>query len=421
MSKTVKPSTQVVLLLVILIAAFALTLYYQFYQFPRTTTTEKKLIEPVPLIFSTDKDMAITTQNIVANVTFEGKTETYKFRHIDLYQIRLRNGKPIALVPRIDILNGMIDNLPQSPDTKEPVAAKVLKKAQEFDRLFLGAPGLTIDKEKTLALLEEQIKNSIGETEISVPLVTKEYLGKENYKTIMEEMGFNISIGSFKAVHEDSAEDEGRNINLKIASEKINGIIMPPGGKFDFDKVVGERSAANGFKNAGVISQGRTIQGLGGGICQVSTALYNAVLRAGLRVDERHNHSIYEGIEYAPRGLDSAIAWGYKNLRFTNSLDYQILILAKPGKGTVEVSIYAEEKPYEKIHLETRNEVKHPFKTETRKSNKLKSGEVKVVHPGVTGYTVETFRLITKNGETLEERLSKDRYLTYNRIEEVTD
>ena len=146
----------------------------------------------------------------------------------------------------------------------------------------------------------------------------------------------------------------------------------------------------------------------------MSTTLYRAVLLSGAKIDERHNHSIYDGIEYAQRGLDAAVAWGYKDFKFTNALDIPLLFKSKSGEGWVEVEVWAE-----RIELATRNEVKLPFKTEKRVNKKLKDGEVKIVHPGVDGYTIEAFRtIIPIGGVGKEVRLSKDRYLTYNRIEE---
>jgi hypothetical protein len=98
-----------------------------------------------------------------------------------------------------------------------------------------------------------------------------------------------------------------------------------------------------------------------------------------------------------------------------------VLISSKAGKGRVEIEIFAEKKPFEAIVLETRNETKHPFQTQKKSNSSLKKGQVKVVHPGVDGYSVEAFRKITLNGHTKEERLSKDRYLTFNRIEEINN
>ncbi|HPW58105.1 MAG TPA: VanW family protein, partial [Candidatus Rifleibacterium sp.] len=186
--------------------------------------------------------------------------------------------------------------------------------------------------------------------------------------------------------------------------------------------VVGPRTEKYGFKKAGVISQGRVIPGLGGGICQVSTTLYRAALLSGMKIDERHNHSIYDGIEYADRGLDAAVAWGFKDFRFTNTLDIPVLIVSRAGKGRVEVEIYAERKPFDTVVLVTRNEVKHPYEVQKKNNSSLKKGEVKIVHPGVHGYSVEAYRTIIKDGKpSKEERLSKDRYLTFNRIEEINN
>jgi len=112
------------------------------------------------------------------------------------------------------------------------------------------------------------------------------------------------------------------------------------------------------------------------------------------------------------------VAWGYKDFRFTNSLDIPVLIACSSGKGSVEIKIYAEKKPFDEIQLTAKNEVKHPYQVQKKSNTSLKKGEVKIVHPGVHGWSVEAFRYITLNGKTREEKLSKDRYLTYNRIEE---
>ena len=294
-----------------------------------------------------------------------------------------------------------------------------------IDRLNLSDIKLDVDKEKTLTELENAIRGTNGDPyrEIIVKVVTKanpvEKKMKADATKNMTDKGFNTLLAKFRTNHPGHADDAGRNVNLSIAAKKINGLVLKPKEKFSFNKVVGERSAKNGFKPAGCISAGRVIPGLGGGICQVSTTLYRAVLLSGAKIDERHNHSIYDGIEYAQRGLDAAVAWGYKDFKFTNALDIPLLFKSKSGEGWVEVEVWAERKPFESIELATRNEVKLPFKTEKRVNKKLKDGEVKIVHPGVDGYTIEAFRtIIPIGGVGKEVRLSKDRYLTYNRIEE---
>lgn len=370
-----------------------------------------KTVEPVQSPSPADKNVSIVepkeiTENVDVLVSFVGDNQkTVLAKQIPLYTVTKleENGKAPKLTKveaNGDLGIALIDEIKLSDST------------------------LAVDKAKTLAELEKSIQATNGDPykDLTVKIITKKLESTKKNEAItkdMSEKGFTTLLAKFKTEHPGHVDDAGRNVNLAIASQKLNGMIIKPKEKFSFNKVVGERSAKNGFKPAGCISAGKVIPGLGGGICQVSTTLYRAVLLSGAKIDERHNHSIYEGIEYAQRGLDAAVAWGYKDFKFTNALDIPLLIKSQSGEGWVEVAIYAEKKPFESIELSTRNEVKLPFKVEKRVNKKLKDGEVKIVHPGVDGYTVEAFRTITPIGGTGKEvRLSKDRYLTYNRIEE---
>lgn len=360
-------------------------------------------------------------QNVLVSFINEDNKEISS-KEVPLYEItkREKGTEPAEIVSVVadgNIAKSLIDEI-KLPN-EHPSSVKVIKTETKFDKIVGSEAGLEVDKKKTLEALEKSIQENAAANNyknIDVKVITKK---NEGFTGKMNEMGFKTLLATFKTTHPGHVDDKARNVNLAIASDKINGLIIPPNGKFSFNKVVGERSKANGFKEAGVISQGRVIPGLGGGICQVSTTLYRAVLLSGAKIDERHNHSIYDGIEYAQRGLDAAVAWGYKDFKFTNGLNIPILITSNSGEGWVEVSIYAESKPFESIELFTRNEKKLPFKTEKRVNSKLKSGQVKIVHPGVDGYTVEAYRTITTaDGKAKEERLSKDKYLTFNRIEE---
>ncbi len=399
----------------------------------KTTVSETTTETPSSAIFNTVSASNSETQAEPETKTtkekkqvlvsfFDDDNKEISKKEVPLYEItKVEKGNQPAQIVGItadgDLAKSLIDEI-KLPNEK-PSSAKVIKTDSMFDKIVGNDSGLEVDKKKTLAALEQSIQSNTAANnfqKIDVKVVTKK---NEGFSGKMNEMGFKTLLAKFRTNHPGHVDDDARNVNLAIASQKINGLIIPPNGKFSFNKVVGERSKKNGFKEAGVISQGRVIPGLGGGICQVSTTLYRAVLLSGAKINERHNHSIYDGIEYAQRGLDAAVAWGYKDFKFTNGLNEPILITSTSGKGWVEVSIYAENKPFESIELYTRNEVKKPFKTEKRINNKLKSGEVKIVHPGVDGYTVEAYRTITlADGKTKEERLSKDNYLTFNRIEE---
>ena len=360
-------------------------------------------------------------QQVLVSFFDDDNKEIYA-KEVPLYEItKVENGiepAKVKISANGELAKSLIDDI-KLPNENSSSDVKVIKTDSKFDKIVGTESTLEVDKKKTLMALEKSIKENTAANNfknIDVKVVTKK---NEGFTGKMNEMGFKTLLAKWRTTHPHHLDDAARNVNLSIASKKINGLIIPPNGKFSFNKVVGERSKKNGFKEAGVISQGRVIPGLGGGICQVSTTLYRAVLLSGAKIDERHNHSIYDGIEYAQRGLDAAVAWGYKDFKFTNKLNEPILITSQSGEGWVEVSIYAEKKPFESVELFTRNEVKRPFKTEKRINTKLKSGEVKIVHPGVDGYTVEAYRTITSlDGKSKEEKLSKDNYLTFNRIEE---
>lgn len=419
MKKLLKPGLLVVTVVFALSAVFAAILYFQGRTpaLPRVTSLSQPE-EPAPASPQASAvDMQVTLRSV--DVTFKTDEKTFEYNEIPLFKVTYQNDRQVEVIADGDKIKELVDGLPELTPEKPPVPAKLAKENSGFSRIVRGEPGYKIDKEKTMAAFEEKIKADHEAEKFEIPLVINTTEGQEGFTEQAKKMGLKQLIASFTTTHDaDHINDENRNVNLRVAAEKIDGLIIPPGGKFSFNKVVGPRTEKCGFKKAGVISQGRVIPGLGGGICQVSTTLYKAVLMSGMNIDERHNHSIYDGINYAERGFDAAVAWGYKDFRFTNSLDIPVLIACSSGKGCVEIKIYAEKMPFDDIKLEARNEIKHPFQTQKKRNSALKKDQVNVVHPGVHGWTIEAYRYITHNGKTREEKLSKDRYLTFNRIEE---
>ncbi|MBU1107444.1 MAG: VanW family protein [Candidatus Riflebacteria bacterium] len=419
MKKLFKPGLLIVGVVFVLAAIFAGIMYFQGESpaLPRITPGTQTAT-PVPAPASSVETGLNRIEERAVDVAFKAEEQVFEFNKIPLYRVTYQNEQPIEVVADGDLAKTLVDKLPAPTSARPAGAAKLEKPKNGFARIVRGELGYAVDKNKTLEALEMSITQNPDAKKLEIGVIMGKTEGKAGFASKVKEMGFNHLIASFSTVHPDHADDEGRNVNLGIAAERIDGLIIPPGGKFSFNKVVGPRTSKYGFKNAGVISQGRVIPGMGGGICQVSTTLYRGILMSGMKIDERHNHSIYDGINYAQRGLDAAVAWGYKDFCFTNNLDIPILLACRSGKGSVELEIYAEKKPFDEVILETRNEVKHPFQVQKKTNSSLKKGEVKIVHPGVNGYSIETYRRITQSGKTKEERLSKDRYQTYSRIEE---
>ena len=129
-----------------------------------------------------------------------------------------------------------------------------------------------------------------------------------------------------------------RTTNLRLASDKINGVVIMPGQTFSYNSIVGERTIAAGYRNAAIYENGQVVDGLGGGICQVSTTLYNAVLFSNLEVVERTNHMFLS--TYAPGGRDATVAYGSLDFRFKNNRSYPIKIASSVQGGYCTVQIY---------------------------------------------------------------------------------
>jgi len=131
---------------------------------------------------------------------------------------------------------------------------------------------------------------------------------------------------------------KARAHNIELAAQKINNSVVEPGGEFSFNETVGPTTKRNGFKLGMIFNSGRRSQGYGGGVCQVSSTLYNAAKEAGMEVTERHEHSLDVG--YIERGRDAATSYGVKDLKFKNPHNYHVQIKAYVSNETIITEIY---------------------------------------------------------------------------------
>lgn len=145
-------------------------------------------------------------------------------------------------------------------------------------------------------------------------------------------------IGSYQAISQSTNADRAEN--LRLAAGAIDGVVIQPGETFSFNDHVGDVEQDSRYRAAPVIVGGETVEGAGGGICQVSTALYIAALKADLEIVERHPHSIAS--DYAPVGLDATLVYGTMDLRIKNASEDPMHIKAMAVGQTVEVSIIGQ-------------------------------------------------------------------------------
>ena len=200
---------------------------------------------------------------------------------------------------------------------------------------------------------------------------------------------FKDVLGTFTA---KASSQSNRDVNLRLACEAINGIILYPGEKFSYNETLGERTPEKGYRPAGTYVGNETVNTYGGGICQVSSSLYYSVLCAELHVLERTNHGFLPS--YMPRGLDATVNWGTLDFRFENTLDYPIRIEATANKGTTTVTLLGTETRDYRVELDANIIERTPYATEyetyTADNNKgYKDGDY-IVKPH-TGYFVKSY------------------------------
>ena len=234
------------------------------------------------------------------------------------------------------VFNGLEDKLEEvfAEIEQEPQNAEV-KFCPDEDVVFEIKPhveGIVVDRESLTRDILRKLKKE-NRFVVNIPTITimPEILTQDVERATRLQSNFCTDY---------SKSSEDRKANIKLAFEKINGTILPAGEEFSFNNVVGERTAENGFKEAKVILAGEYENGIGGGVCQASTTLYNAVIRAGLDVVEVKPHSI--PASYVPLSLDAMVSWGYSDLRFVNNTSSPIYIKAITDDKKLCVTIYGD-------------------------------------------------------------------------------
>ena len=268
---------------------------------------------------------------------------------------------------------------------------------------------LAITMEEAKALLNED------KEEYSIPLK----ITKAN-KTVADigSKAFPDRLGTCTTRYD--AGNINRSTNLGIATRKINEYVLQPGEVFSYNRALGPRTVQNGYKEAHVFSGGEVVDGLGGGICQISSTLYNAVLEANLEIVERHNHSFTSG--YLPAGKDATVVYGAIDFRFRNSRKYPIKITASISGGVATVSIWGlkEEVEYD-VKIVSTILQNYPCAEEVIYDPNLRDGMRQIVKAGTDGCKSVTYKYVySKSGQLISKtHLSTDTYGTIKRVVRV--
>ncbi len=278
----------------------------------------------------------------------------------------------------------------------------------EGNRIIESRIGVKLDLEKFKEEITESLKSLDEEKYIfDIPVITVD--PKITTQNILEELAISGELGTYSTSLEN--KEENTIYNIKLSSEEINGILVKPQEIFSFNKYVGPGEKADGYKESTIIANGIFVNGYGGGICQVSSTLYNAVLLANLPIVERYNHSIYgDATKYVPLGQDAAIFYGFKDLRFKNNSDHAIVVFSKVFRDTLKASIFGGNEDEAEVEIISEDKKIIDYQIIREKDSKLEANQEIVVQEGVSGYQIKTYRIVRKDGEEKIDFLAEDTY-----------
>lgn len=275
-----------------------------------------------------------------------------------------------------------------------------------------GADGIVVDVSGSVEAIQNYLAEEWDGANATIALeteVTKPQGSKEELSRVKD------VLGSF---HTDySSSSAGRAKNVKNGAEKINGSVVFPGEQFSVYEAVSPFDAENGYELAGSYENGTTVQTYGGGICQVSTTLYNAVILSELQVDERFNHSMI--VTYVKPSMDAAIAGTSKDLKFTNDTDAPIYIEGYTSGGQIYFTIYGEESrpSNRKVTYESETLSKTEPGVTLQADGGHGIGYFATVSSSHTGYTAKLWKVVTVDGvEESRTEFNSSRYNPSNRI-----
>lgn len=221
--------------------------------------------------------------------------------------------------------------------------------------------GKSIDAQQALQEIIQAIEQGKDEIEIAM---TQAIPPRKDTRQVLEEIGCKYLLASFQTSCRQ--KDEGALFNIKKAAQTIDGLIVERGEIFSFNEVVGEAGKEDGYQEAAIFVNGNLSTGFGGGICQVVSTLYNALLLTEAQIVERHPHSgYYPETAYVPPGRDAAVSYGYKDFRFRFK-DQKVVIFAEVDENQMlTVSLWGEKE----------NHLQRSFKTEVVATQKAEAGK----------------------------------------------
>lgn len=268
--------------------------------------------------------------------------------------------------------------------------------------------GIDFDVESAKVLIQEPKEQYEIQLTITKPSKTVKEIGTEAFPDLLGVCKTNYV-----------ASNKNRTTNLILAAGKINGTVLLPGEEFSYNGVVGKRTVEAGYKNAATYSNGQVVDDIGGGICQISSTLYDAAVFANMDITVRRNHQFVTS--YLPAGKDATVVWGSQDFKFKNSRKYPVRITATVSGGVATVQIWGVKEDVEyDISIETKQISTIKYTTQYVEDPSLPAGTQKVTQAGANGRKVQAYKVMKLNGQVVSRTLlSTDTYRAMTRIVRV--
>lgn len=292
-----------------------------------------------------------------------------------------------------------------------PAVARIAKDARFLAtnngfKIVPEEPGVKLDVDGSIKLIQPALESSAPEP-ISLPLVTA-----TPHVTTADLKGIEGEVGRYQTHY---GETGNRARNIANACSRINGTVLKPGDIFSYNKIVGPRESSNGFRIAPVIIRGKLEPGLGGGVCQTSSTLYNAVLMSGLKVVRRTHHAF--PVHYLPAGRDATVAYGSIDFQFQNDTETPIAVAADGTDGRVLMRIFGKKVPGRVIRIDRTSVSSWDPPVQTVTDQSLPAGKHRTEESGHAGHRVKVWRVVKVNGQLVKrELLSSDHYDAFPRV-----
>ncbi|MCR5397672.1 MAG: VanW family protein [Lachnospiraceae bacterium] len=359
-----------------------------------------------------DLQVDIESEAVVEKAFYYGETGNIIERFEANQNLKNGGTKDFTITPSVS--NAVISTYLQdhmSELEKEPVNYGLTRVDGEF-QLIEGESGYTINVDDAADEIVNYVSKNWDGSDCKIALTTTVV---EPEGSAEELQAVTDKMGTYSTDYSTSAS--GRKTNVANGASKINGTVLYPGEQISIAEKLNPITEANGYAMAGAYENGQTVEAVGGGVCQISSTIYNAVIRAELQIDERYPHSMT--VHYVDPSADAAIAGDYKDLKFTNNTEYPIYLELITNGSTITCNVYGKDTREAGRTVDFVSEIVEqtdPLTVYTADSTQP-IGYMAKTTSAYTGYVAKLIKIVYMNG--VEQSREEFNHSTYKKVDAV--